>query len=141
MTNVRTPCHTSHDADIQLSSMKSSTSKPPFTTTTTTTTTTATTSTMTRTTIPGDNFSCLNQTIIDIENILYKNCIELNQHEAKLITLLERSEAMEKNARQFKKVNRKSNLSKLKQHKCMLNLIVIGLIILITIMIFIFINL
>ncbi|VDP37674.1 unnamed protein product, partial [Schistosoma margrebowiei] len=46
---------------------------------------------------PGNNFSCLNQTIIDIENILYKNCIELSQHETKLITLLERSEAMEKN--------------------------------------------
>ncbi|VDP38138.1 unnamed protein product [Schistosoma mattheei] len=84
MKNVQS----SHDKENQFSVMKISTSEPIIANDTATTSTNAT---------PGNNFSCLNQTIIDIENILYKNCIELSQHETKLITLLERSEAMEKN--------------------------------------------
>ncbi|CAH8617778.1 unnamed protein product [Schistosoma intercalatum] len=122
MKNVQS----SHDKENQFSVMKISTSEPIIANDTATTSTNATT---------GNNFSCLNQTIIDIENILYKNCIELSQHETKLITLLERSEAMEKNAKQFKKVNKKFNLLKWKQHKFMTSLIVIGAAILIMIII------
>ncbi|CAH8655611.1 unnamed protein product [Schistosoma rodhaini] len=107
MTNVQS----SHDKENQFSVTNISTSAPIITTDT------ATTSTNAKAATPGNNFSYLNQAIIDIENILYKNCIELNQHETKLITLLERSEAMEKNAKQFKKVNKNFNLLKWKQHK------------------------
>ncbi|CAH8644136.1 unnamed protein product [Heterobilharzia americana] len=48
---------------------------------------------------PTTNLGSLNQAIVDIESVLYKNCVELNQHEAKLVALLERSEAMERNVK------------------------------------------
>ncbi|VDQ01833.1 unnamed protein product [Trichobilharzia regenti] len=66
------------------------------TTNTTTTNTTASINSNRVILNPTNNLAGLSEAIVDIEHVLYKNCIELNQHEEKLVALLERSEAMEK---------------------------------------------
>ncbi|KAK4475725.1 hypothetical protein MN116_000988 [Schistosoma mekongi] len=93
MNNIQKSYNINHDFENLLSNVDNSTS---------TSNTTSTTEKVIKPTTPGNNLNYLNETIVDIENVLYKNCIELNQHEAKLITMLERSEAMEKNIGRLK---------------------------------------
>ncbi|CAH8870703.1 unnamed protein product [Trichobilharzia szidati] len=103
-------------------------------TTNTTTSNTATSINSNRVILnPTNNLACLSQAIVDIEHVLYKNCIELNQHEEKLVALLERSEAMEKNAKQFKKMNKKLIRLKMKRSLLITGSIVFGSLILLVV--------
>nr|CAH8871564.1 unnamed protein product [Trichobilharzia regenti] len=103
------------------------------TTNTTTTNTTASINSNRVILNPTNNLAGLSEAIVDIEHVLYKNCIELNQHEEKLVALLERSEAMEKSARQFKKMNKKLFRLKMKRTLFITGSIIFGSLILLAV--------
>ncbi|CAL8085595.1 unnamed protein product [Calicophoron daubneyi] len=78
----------------------------------------------------SQNLEMVRETIADVERILVSNCIDLQQNEAKLCELLERSEAMEAGARQFKMTNIVMKKMRKKRH-CILICVVCATIILV----------